>query len=100
MRALGFIGGFWVCLLVTDLHAQEPARPPCWDIILAQGTPPYSSILLDRCTGKSWLMVRQRVPASKPPLIVYRWVPLLINDGTEESSFLETPPPPTIIQPR
>jgi hypothetical protein len=80
---------FLLCSLESG-KAEEPSR--CWEIISAVNVPPYSSVLLDKCSGKTWFVVKQRVAGSKPPSIVYRWAPLLTNDATDEPGFLENPP--------
>ena len=76
----------------------QPALPPehvpagtgqCFDIVNA--TPqqqPFLPILLDRCTGRSWMLVKIELtnPTGRPPAaFTYRWFPLAAD--TSEPSL-------------
>jgi len=102
-----------ICLLATaalaaaspSLRAQEaaPQSPAtqCWSIITPQASvAPYGLILLDKCTGKTWLLSkivkREKLPANpnekaKQDTFTYRWRPIP-KDDTGEATFDATPP--------
>lgn len=98
MRALSVCAAGILLLQLGTVHSQE--RGPCWEIIApTQNISPFASMLLDRCTGKSWLMVRERISGSKPASFSYRWAPLSSSESGE-AVFLENPPPPPILLPK
>jgi hypothetical protein len=102
-----------ICLLAAaalaasspSLRAQEaaPQSPAaqCWSIVSPQASvAPYGLILLDKCTGKTWLLSkivnRQKLPENpqekaKPDTFTYRWRPIP-KDDTGEPVFNTNPP--------
>jgi hypothetical protein len=60
-------GGLLAAGVSTAALAQEVSRSPCWEITVAQGVPPYSTVLLDKCSGKSWFMIKQPLQNTKTP---------------------------------
>ena len=85
-------------------HAQDaaPQSPTtqCWTIVGHANADPYGSILLDQCTGKTWLLTKVFTrgtapadPSQKPKRdsFTYQWLPITRPD-TGELKF-ETDPP-------
>lgn len=98
MRALVVWTAGSLLLHLGAVHGQE--RGSCWEIVIpAQNISPFATMLLDRCTGKTWLMVRERISGSKPSSFSYRWAPLSMSDSGE-AAFLENPSPPPILLPK
>jgi hypothetical protein len=65
-------------------QAEQPAGV-CFEIIAAQaGTEPGSAMLLNRCSGQTWLLLKIYQAATRR--FVYRWSPL-------GSATSETAPP-------
>jgi hypothetical protein len=71
-------------------RAQEPAPLQCWEITNpATNVEPYAPILLNKCTGKAWLLSRsdtQEATSSSRGTFAYRWRPITTDD-TAEASF-------------
>jgi hypothetical protein len=102
-----------ICLLAASafaassasMRAQEaaPQSPAtqCWKIVTPQASvAPYGLILLDQCTGKTWLLSKivthQKLPENphekaKPDTFTYRWRPIP-KDDTGEPVFDMNPP--------
>src|SRR5215831_17176900 len=85
-------------------RAQEAApqgpTTQCWKIVGHANAAPYGLILLDQCTGKTWLLTkvftRETPPADpnqkpKRDSFTYQWLPITRPD-TGELKF-ETAPP-------
>jgi hypothetical protein len=51
----------WCCaaalMLVVSTTSVSAADTPCFEIYQSNGSGPEGSILLNRCTGQSWLLV-------------------------------------------
>jgi hypothetical protein len=79
-------------LPAADASAQTAeAQPHCFDIITPRNTAqPDGSILLNRCTGQTWLLIRN---ARRGSVLGYRWN-LLVAVGGEISKPLPRPEPP------
>lgn len=53
----------------------------CWQIIsAAQGISPGSLVLLNRCEGKSWILVKVGIKSGADHF-AWRWAPLFTQDG-------------------
>jgi hypothetical protein len=78
-------------LPAADASAQTAeAQPHCFDIITPRKTvQPDGSILLNRCTGQTWLLSRN---VRRGGALGYRWN-LLVADGGEISKPLPRPEP-------
>ena len=83
--------------------AAAPARTePCYTIVPPpQGLGPDGSVMLDRCTGKTWLLIRIAIPNDQGELtgdFTYRWAPILYGDREALLSAPlpapKAPPPP------
>jgi hypothetical protein len=85
-------------------HAQDAAPPgptaQCWKIVGHANAAPYGLILLDQCTGKTWLLTkvftREKSPADpnekpKRDTFTYKWLEIKRDDGRELK--FETDPP-------
>ena len=77
--ALAVAGGLSV---LGEAQAQTAAQP-CFEVVAATGpsaaAPPF--ILVDRCTGKTWMLLRLVMTDSEgavsgPSQFNYRWLPI------------------------
>jgi len=86
MRATGYLAGAGLLLALSTVPAgaqqQQPQQPPpgCFTVEMSHSTQgnPQGSILLDRCTGKTWLLPCMRNDTAG---CAFRWAP--IPDATE-----------------
>ena len=86
MRATGCLAGAGLLLALSTVPAgaqqQQPQQPPpgCFTVEMSHSTQgnPQGSILLDRCTGKTWLLLCIRNDTAG---CAFRWAP--IPDATE-----------------
>jgi hypothetical protein len=86
MRATGCLAGGGLLLALSTVPAgaqqQQPQQPPpgCFTVEMSHSTQgnPQGSILLDRCTGKTWLLLCIRNDTAG---CAFRWAP--IPDATE-----------------
>jgi hypothetical protein len=87
MRATGCLAGAGVLLALSTVPAgaqqQQPQQQPpagCFTVEMSHSTQgnPQGSILLDRCTGKTWLLLCIRNDTAG---CAFRWAP--IPDATE-----------------
>jgi hypothetical protein len=57
---------------------------PCFDILSpAQGSSPDGMMLIDKCSGRTWLLIRIPIPDDKgnpTTEFAYRWAPILYGD--------------------
>jgi hypothetical protein len=75
----------------SDFEGKPGLPSPCFEVLMAPrggtnvlSTDPASSILLNRCTGDTWMLVRTTVSKSgKPEEYTYRWYPISV--GTSEA---------------
>ena len=89
MRATGCLAGAGLLLVLATGAAgaqqQQPPPPPpgCFTVEMSHSTQgnPQGSILLDRCTGKTWLLLCIRNDTAG---CAFRWAP--IPDATEPAS--------------
>lgn len=54
--------------------SESPAE--CFSISPNNGNQPFSHVLLDKCTGSSWLLVRSRLGDKPEDGYTYQWVSL------------------------
>jgi hypothetical protein len=90
MRAPGYLAGAGLLLVLSTAAAraqqqqqQQPQQQPprgCFTVEISHSTQgnPQGSILLDRCTGKTWLLLCIRNDNAG---CAFRWAP--IPDATE-----------------
>ena len=81
-----------------------PAQPaaargdPCFDILSpGQGGSPDGMILIDKCTGRTWLLIRIPVPddnGNPTTEFAYRWAPILYGDREALLSIATQKAPP------
>src|SRR5262245_26580386 len=60
MRATGCLGGVGLLLVLATVTAgAQTKQPGCFTVEMSHNTQgnPQGSILLDRCTGKTWLLL-------------------------------------------
>jgi hypothetical protein len=89
-------------LLPLAVLAQEGGKAPsdathCFDVTQYSGNvPPFGPILVNRCTGSTWLLVRSDTPVNgrETATFAFQWAPLMV--GTEEAQI----PIPKKNQPR
>jgi hypothetical protein len=80
--------GFALCaLLPLKTRAQEAPTNPCWEVIAAgPNATQRSPILINKCTGKTWLLAKVEVREAKSGLsgaYAYRWRPIATEDNGE-----------------
>jgi hypothetical protein len=73
---------------------------PCFDILSpGQGTSPDGMMLIDKCSGRTWLLIRIPIPDDKGNAtteFAYRWAPILYGDREALLSIAgqkDAPPP-------
>lgn len=78
-----------------DAGSQD-AGAGCFTVVMpAKGGAPHAPLLLDQCSGSSWLLVRDPVAPAHPgdaQAYRYRWFPLAI--ASTEAVMAETPASP------
>jgi hypothetical protein len=73
---------------VPDAAAATQPSPtrtePCFDILSpGQGSSPDGMMLIDKCSGRTWLLIRIPIPDDKGNAtteFAYRWAPILYGD--------------------
>jgi hypothetical protein len=103
----------WVGLLIgltlitaplgRAIAESEVGRPmACFEVTVTQARPSLTdAILLNRCSGETWLLVRTHKTDHLAPTtggFVYRWRPIAI-DWAEKAVPLSPQPLPTIAKP-
>src|SRR5262245_33820232 len=96
MRATGCLAGAGLLLVLVTGAAgaqqQQPQQPQreCFTVEMSHSTQgnPQGSILLDRCTGKTWLLLCIRNDTAG---CAFQWAP--IPDATEPAAAGRTSPP-------
>lgn len=93
------IAGVAATLLQASLAAGASAQgngfDPCWMISPADpNAVPSAPILLDRCSGKTWILAKVPFSDGKNPssAFAYRWRPLIVDSG-DEPLFRDRLPP-------
>ena len=79
----------------SSAMADEPvtkvqAANACFDVIPMNGSaPPYGPILVNKCTGVTWLLTKAAVPTAKgkPAAFTFQWAPLAIQQEMPVLSF-------------
>ncbi len=107
MRGIARLFVFGTAAAIVTAHAaaapvSAPLAPPsCYEISQPQkGDMPFGPILLNRCTGLTWVLVKASmtdVHGKDTGNFVYRWSPLLLNTG-EAQLYVPSPHFPPIIQ--
>lgn len=92
MRTASMIAVGAILLMKSIATAQESApRIQCFEVInSASNAVPFASILLDKCSGHTWMLVRQRTGDNQT---AYRWVPISVSNSGE-STWTENAPSP------
>ena len=76
---------------------KPDATQPCYELVpMPTKEQPYGPLLLNRCTGATWLLVRSGLPdvAGKATnSFVFRWAPLGASSGESVLSFGPGPSP-------
>jgi hypothetical protein len=97
LAALLFVAAFSGVLIARAAFAEDAAEPKlsgaCFDIVRPATDMAAGAILLNRCTGETWLLVRSRNRNGKA--FVYRWHP--IGRGTMKVAAI---PPSAPVAPR
>jgi len=72
-------------------QSSEPAAPSgaCFDVVRSSNGETAGAILVNRCTGRTWILVANKNGDSDR--VTYRWVPI----ETAESEPAPSPPRPT-----
>ena len=81
----------WLGFLASA-HGQE-VKAECFQIVSpVVGASPASFLLLNKCSGSTWMLVRVQDPESKPgraDYFTYKWLPL--STGNREPQTVRTP---------
>jgi hypothetical protein len=80
--------GFALCALFPlKTRAQEAPTNPCWEVIAAgPNVAQRFPILINKCTGKTWLLTKVEIREGKsglPGAYAYRWRPISTDDNGE-----------------
>lgn len=62
------------------LTTKSGSHQECFLVAPNNGNQPFSPILLDKCTGKSWLLVRSPFGDKPQDGYTYQWLSLEKND--------------------
>ena len=87
MRSL--IAASTLCLFcgLPAFADETPVKAPdgsCYELIPGNNTPPFTAILLNKCTGATWLLVREFVPDAKATgSFTFEWHPLKVSEQPE-----------------
>lgn len=105
MRSKNIVVGVVVAISVPALAQEGPAksetRTPCFELVMMQNSIAYGPILVNRCTGATWMLVRESLPRAKgnsEEPFTYRWHPLATEENEAILGYpaLKLPrPPPT-----
>lgn len=57
-----------------DVTTKSVNPQECFSISPSNGNQPFAHILLDKCTGSSWLLVRSRLGDKPEDGYTYQWV--------------------------
>lgn len=63
----------------TPAPAKPPGTPACFDLSQTHDFVASGEILLNHCTGDTWLLVK--TSADMEGGFVYRWRPILVDQG-------------------
>jgi len=83
------ITGFLAVLSLVGGNARAQDATSHWQIITpaVQGIDPLAMVMLNRCTGKTWLLakvtVREGRSDASSPMYVYRWRPITTDNEGE-----------------
>jgi hypothetical protein len=70
---------------------QAAAPAPCWEIVApVAGTDPPTMVMLNRCTGDTWLLAKEVTRAARPTApgtYVYRWRRIAKTDEPSAADF-------------
>jgi hypothetical protein len=86
-------------MVYCPVWAQEApsgssAGVPCFEVIpAAANVIPYGPILVDRCTGHTWVLARAEAGDAKGKSFAFRWFPLAIIPQEAVLAFPELPTP-------
>jgi hypothetical protein len=76
--------------------ADAPPTPLCWEIVAGvEKVTPNGPILLNRCNGATWVLVRKTTSAATAKSLeeyTYRWYP--ISSEAKEADLTNILPPP------
>ena len=71
----------------TTTSPSSAATTTCFDVVpLAAEAPPHGPILVDRCTGHTWLLLRVNLEKNGKTF-TYRWLPLSLENGEPVLQF-------------
>jgi hypothetical protein len=80
----------FTCPIAAAQKSDFEGKPgQCFEVLMAPrggtnvlSTDPASSILLNRCTGDTWMLVRTTVSKTgKPEEYAYRWYPISVGSS-------------------
>lgn len=81
------IGVALCTLLPLKAGAQNSPESRCWEVTApAADVPQHFPILINKCTGKTWLLTKVNIREAKsgqPGVYAYRWRPIATEDSGE-----------------
>src|SRR4051794_28072094 len=86
-------GGLTLIAVLTTsaAWAADATETPCFDVASAgQGAQPASMILVNKCTGYTWLLTRNALADDKGKVtgaFSYRWHPIAVGTGEAQLSY-------------
>lgn len=69
------------------------ASRACFTVLPAAATPPYAPLLVNQCTGDSWLLVRAAIADDAEGQFTYQWFRLIRHDTTTPKLVRDAPRP-------
>jgi hypothetical protein len=91
MRRTIVVATLWLAFLATA-HSQE-IKGECFQVVSpVAGTSPASFLLLNKCSGATWMLVRVLESEGKPgkaDYFTYKWLPL--STGEREPQTVRLP---------
>lgn len=64
------------CIPEETAEKNDSLKIACFDIVQVKGVAPNSPLLIDKCTGETWMILRSNAPlqkGQKKPDFYYGW---------------------------
>lgn len=74
MKSIIVIAFTMSALTGCDVIRPKESKQTCFTMTPSSATQPYSALLLDECSGESWLLVRTRLDDKPNGDFTYQWM--------------------------